>query len=518
MRRHWLPALVLTAAIVAAAACSSGSENTASPSATPSLATFEATTCSANIVPAGQDAGGMRCGFVTVPEDRTRRSGRTIRLAIAVIKATGPQPVPDPLLYLSGGPGQPNLADNMQGFTRDAVAPVQATRDLVFFDQRGTGLSTPSLTCPEVTGATRAAFAADLSNVAQAQGAAAALRACHDRLQADVDFTAYSSKESAADIVDVMHALGYDTYNIYGLSYGTRLALEAMRDEPRRIRSVVLDSTLPPQARGDAEVSASFQRSVETLLAGCKADAACSTAYPDLEQVYFGLVAKAGAAPIVVEPKDPATGETTRVVVNGDRILAGSQQAFYQTNLLPLLPFAVKAISSGNTAILEMIAQQVAFTANDYAQAMQTAANCNDVTMRLTVDDVAQATKGVRPEILAGHLGIVDAGDLKVQQELCRAFGITRTDPGQAGAVTSDIPTLIFSGEYDPITPPAWGRLAARTLSHGSFVSFPGSGHGLFFGRTQCAVQIAAAFLAEPSAAPDHSCADALGEPKFLAQ
>jgi pimeloyl-ACP methyl ester carboxylesterase len=178
----------------------------------------------------------------------------------------------------------------------------------------------------------------------------------------------------------------------------------------------------------------------------------------------------------------------------------------------------VKAIASGNTAVLTTLAQQVAFVSSDYAQAMTTAVNCNDVTMRLTPDDVSAATRDVRPEVVAGHLGIADADDLQVAQDLCRAYGITSSDTADSGPVASDIPVLIFSGEYDPITPPAWGMDAARTLSHSSFVSFPGSGHGLFFGRNACAVEIAAGFIANPDGAAEHGCADALGEPKFLAQ
>ena len=499
--------------------CSGGSRKsprTATPA--PSRARFEDAACTAP-VPDGQRPQDMRCGTLTVPENRAESDGRTIELAVAVLKSTSATPAPDSVLYLSGGPGAPNLTGNMQWFGRDFAAPLQATRDLVFFDQRGTGLSQPSLACPEQNGAFRAALAANLTNKETAEGSYAILRRCHDRLAADgVDFTAYSSRESASDIADLMQALGYEQYNIYGVSYGTRLAVEAMRDDPEHVRSVVLDSTLPPQSRGAAEQAASFDRVISTLANGCKADPGCAKAYPSLEQTFFDLVARADVTPIEVEPHDPATGAPTRVVVNGDRIMAGAFQAFYDTSLLPLLPFAAHEIAGGNTALLTALAQQVAFVADPIAPAMQEAVECNDVTMSLTPDDVSEATKGVRQAILDGHIGIVDEGDLDAAQDVCRAFGITQTDAREREPVTSDIPTLVFGGEYDPITPPAWGEAAASTLSQSYFVLFPGSGHGELFGRHDCAIAIAASFFGAPPEAPDESCVAAIGEPKFLAQ
>ncbi len=510
---------LFVASMVVLAGCAGSSKKIA---ATPTLirpaAHFEDAPCTPAL-PAGQRSEDVRCGVLTVPENRTKSDGPTLRLAVAVLKSTSATSAPDPVVYLSGGPGQPNLTGNMQNFGREFAAPLQAKRDLVFFDQRGTGLSLPSLACSELNSASRNALAANISNKEQSQGFATVLRQCYDRLaKAGVDFTAYSSRESAADIGDLMQALGYDRYNLYGLSYGTRLALEAMRDDPEHIRSVVLDSTVLPQSRGGAEQAATFDRVVSLLLAGCKADAGCGKAYPTLEQTFFDLIARADTSPIEVAPRDPATGLPARVVVNGDRILAGAFQAFYDTSLLPLLPFAANAIAGGNTALLTFLAQQVAFISDSTAQAMGTAVECNDVTMSLTSNDVADATKGVRKAILEAHIGITDPDDLQAAQDVCRAFGIGETDPHEREPVTSDIPTVVFGGEYDPITPPAWGHTATETLSHSSFVLFPGSAHGELFGRHDCAIAIAASFLDDPTRVPDESCIAGLGEPKFLVQ
>ncbi|HEX5479034.1 MAG TPA: alpha/beta hydrolase [Dehalococcoidia bacterium] len=512
-RRH-LAALLIVACALALAACSgSKSAPTPTPTVPPRPAVYASASCPVG-APAGQD---MQCGYLAVPENRSKPDSHTIKLAVAVIKSTSPNPAPDPMIYLSGGPGQPGLADNMQAFSKTFAEPVQSKRDLVFLDQRGTGYSQPLLGCPETNDAFRAALAQDIRNDAQNAGANAAVKACHDRLAKDgIDFSGYSSKENALDVKDLMHALGYAKYNVYGVSYGTRLALEVMRQDPQHVRSVILDSTLPPQVTPELAQSATFQRAVNTLVSGCDADTKCESAYPDLESTYFALVAKANQQPITVQPTDGATGQKATVVVNGDRILSGTFQALYDTSLIPLLPFAAKQIATGNTAILEQIAQQVAFANLDIAQAMNVAVECNDTVMSQKASDVAAATKGVRPEILAGHLGVSTAAELKDAQDVCRLFGITSTVPGTTDPVTSDIPTLVLAGEYDPVTPPDWGKLAAKTLSHSYFFQFPASGHGELFGRRDCAIALAATFLDDPSQAPDGSCVSSIAEPAFL--
>lgn len=516
--RRTVSLIFVIASALTLAACSHASKQSApTPTTAPPAARFANASCTAPL-PAGQTAANVRCGVLTVPENREVSDGRTIQLAVAILKSTSPTPDPDPMLYLSGGPGQANLTGNMQWFSRNWAAPLQANRDLVFFDQRGTGLSRPLLTCPEVDTAFKTALAANLTAEEESNGQVAVMRQCHDRLAREgVDFTAYSSKESAADVADLMQALGYDRYNIYGVSYGSRLALEVMRDHPQHVRSVVLDSTVLPQGSGPAAQAASFDRAINVMIAGCKANPACAKAYPTLEQTFFDLVNKANASPITVEPKDPATGEPTTVVVNGDRILAGAFSAFYNTSLLPLLPFAANAIADGNTAILTTVAAQVA-TNGDVAQAMGEAVTCNDVTMSLTPQEVATAIAGVRPAILAAHIGITDDADLKSAQDLCRAFGITQVGTQERQPVVSDVPTLVLAGEYDPITPPANGRTVADAFSHSFYFLFPGSGHGELFERSDCALALAASFFNDPAKAPGAGCIAGLAEPNFLAQ
>jgi pimeloyl-ACP methyl ester carboxylesterase len=491
-------------------ACGGGSSK--APTATPApayTATFEQSACPWPL-PDGQTQEGVRCGFVVVPEDRAKAAPRNVRLAVAVFKATADTGVLDPVVRLQGGPGFSDVK-YLGNATVDSLKPTQDRHDIVFFDQRGTGLSEPSLRCPEVRDNMISSLAENLRAAEDAARANAALLKCHDRLAAEgVDFGAYNSAASASDVADVMSALGYGDYSIYGISYGTRLALTVMRDHPEHVRSVVLDSALPPQVNGLSEAAKNFERALNTLVAGCQAAAACNAAYPNVAQDFSDLVTKLNREPAIVEPQDPSTQKTARVVVNGDRLAAGTWQALYDTQLIPVLPFAAAQIAKGNMGLLNVLAGQIVFSFADLSDGMAASVNCHDETPFNTEETVAEANRNVRKEIVEASIGVTNNAALKRELDLCSAWGAGTADARENEAVSSDIPTLILAGEYDPITPPAWGKLAAQTLSRSFVVEFPATGHGALSGQHPCASTIMAAFREDPSKQPDTSCTAAI--------
>ena len=511
MIRRSILVAIISAAIVAAAC---GGSSSKAPTATPTpayTATFEQSACPWPL-PEGWKPDGVRCGFVVVPENRSNASARKVRLAVAVFKATADAGVLDPVIGLQGGPGFSDVK-YLGGLTLDQQDP---RYDLVYFDQRGTGLSEPSLRCPEVRDNMISSLAENLRAAEDAARMNVALLKCHDRLAAEgVDFSAYNSAASASDVADVMSALGYGDYGIAGISYGTRLALTVMHDHPEHVRSVVLDSTLPPQVNKLSDVAKNFERALDTEAAGCKADAACNAAYPNMTQDFFTLVAKLNQEPVTVEPQDPSTKKPVRVVVNGDRLVAGIFNALYDTKLLPVLPFALAQIAQGNLGLLNLIAGQIVFRFADLSHGLYASVECHEETPFNTEETVAQSNKGVRQEIAETGFGVTSSAELKRELDLCNAWGAGTADAREHDAVSSDIPTLILAGEYDPITPPAWGRLAAQTLSHSFVVDFPATGHAALSGQFPCASKIVDAFRADPSKQPDASCAAAIPPPKF---
>jgi hypothetical protein len=163
------------------------------------------------IVPGGRD---VTCGYLTVPEDRSQPDGREIRLHVAVFTSESGNPAPDPIVYLEGGPGGEPLETLVFTF-EDFFAPYLAERDVIIFDQRGTGLSEPSLACPELVDASIEYLDDVLSDEEEAEIYLTAMSACRERLATDgINFTAYNSRENAADLNDLRIALGYDEWEL----------------------------------------------------------------------------------------------------------------------------------------------------------------------------------------------------------------------------------------------------------------------------------------------------------------
>ncbi|MDQ6603236.1 MAG: alpha/beta fold hydrolase, partial [Chloroflexota bacterium] len=199
---------------------------------------FAAAACPFKLGPGEEDGQNVACGYLVVPEEHAHPAGRTIRLAVATVKSVGAPPAPEPIIVLNGGPGQ-GSEGFLAGFLSDRL-PLKALLErytVVFFDQRGTGYSQPSLACPDAGGATPGGA---IAATAPTEQELAAPIKCHDRLVSEgVNLSAYNSAESAADVNDLRTALRYDQVNLLGISYGTRLALTVLRDFPQIVRSTV---------------------------------------------------------------------------------------------------------------------------------------------------------------------------------------------------------------------------------------------------------------------------------------
>ncbi|MBK7895873.1 MAG: alpha/beta fold hydrolase [Anaerolineaceae bacterium] len=235
---------------------------------TATTADFQFTDCPFNA------SGDIECGFLTVPEDRSSASSPTIELAVAIVAAPDGATAP-PIVYLAGGPGGSGIDDYIAD-PEGWEMPFLQNRDLILLDQRGTGFSEPSLDCPE--------FAE-----ADEQDNPDAL--CFDRLTSEgINLMAYNTQENAADVEALRQALGIEAWDLLGISYGTRLALEVMRNHPAGIRAVILDSPFPPNADTPVDEVYSFTDALAELVADCERDDSCRENYPDLENVFLDTV------------------------------------------------------------------------------------------------------------------------------------------------------------------------------------------------------------------------------------
>ncbi|MGI8687418.1 MAG: alpha/beta hydrolase [Thermomicrobiales bacterium] len=285
------------------------------------LPRFDMTVCPFAL-PAGEVLGKtVDCGYLIVPERRDAPQSPTVRLALARFRAMDGNVDGGPWVYVAGGWGNSvqGLVSNTTGsFRREATTH----HDFIVYDQRGVGLSQPSLTCPELGDTALAAYQQPTSAGSSVPPAVAAASHCHDRLvQQGIDVTAYTSVEDAADLNDLRVALGYRQLNLSGISYGTVRALTVMRDFPDAVRSAVLDSTAPLQTNLITDWGGNFDRALRLLFARCVADSRCHSAYPTLESDFSQVVAQLNAAPASITITDPKSGQSYPLVITGTRLV-----------------------------------------------------------------------------------------------------------------------------------------------------------------------------------------------------
>lgn len=499
-------AVVVVAALLAA--CSSG-KSASTPTTTTSTATtsprytpvFAKGPCNDEVP---QDAR-IECGTLTVPEDRSKPDGRKVVLPVAIVHTADPDPAPDPVVYFSGGPGYPGLTD-AEGFLRKGQT---GNRDVILFDQRGTGRADPSLDCPEVHEATATILGAADSFANEGRILSDALLACRDRIRGTgVDLDQYNTVSVADDAADLRTAMGIKEWNLFGVSYGTTVALEMLRQHPEGVRSAVIDSVLPMDVgAAGPEVAASFERVKRVFFDGCAKDAACHGAYPNLEADTNEVIAKLDASPYHGTIENPTLHRQTPITITGADATAGLFNAFYDTDLIPQLPNVIEQLKSGTAnAIIDQLATQGIDFVNGAAEAQTAAVDCHDRGAFVHDGDTAQ--------VLRDHPD--DSTLLLFSEVSCAEFGVAPAPAGFNDPVHSDLPTLVLGDEYDPVTPPDQSKHAAETLTHSTFVEFPGLGHGAVFSTPECPEIIFRAFLADPTAKVDTSCVAAMHPPKWV--
>lgn len=305
--------------------------------------------CPPNAVPPTEVEGStVICGRVNVPEDHAKPDGTRIDLAFAVLKARTLSPVADPVIYLHGGPGGGAIT-GLAGIVHPLFDGYRSRRDVVTFDQRAAGISSDMVTCFDTLGGN--IFELLVPTAAADDMQVQFFRDCVAELAAKGnDLTAYNTYQNARDVQALMLALGYDDYNIYGVSYGTTLGLEVMRSAPEGVRSVVLDSVSPPQAKVYDENIKPEVESIQAVLDQCAADAACAKAYPDLEAVLFRVAEQLEKAPIPAARGKPAV--TIQSLID---LFAKRNQFGRLPNATRLIPLILTEWDRGETTTWDLL-------------------------------------------------------------------------------------------------------------------------------------------------------------------
>ena len=460
------------------------------------------------VLPDGyQDDRHVTCGDLLVPEQRGDPNTRHIRLAVAIFHPKHGPIEADPVIFLSGGPGVSAL--EMIRYQFDEVfAPIldNTARDLVIFDQRGVGRSQPALDCPTLDELSLELLDLEIDGRQLNKDHArekilVAISECRKNLSMFSDLTAYHSPASANDVADLVLALGYERVNLWGGSYGTRLALEVMRSNPAWVRSVVLDAVYPPDVNLYLDAPANYHRALERFFGSCSKNQICSQNYPDLKQMFYTTVDHLNTDPVMVEITDPFTMQDYPAVMDGDALLGLIFQALYDTYFRYRLPQVIYEVANEDFETINQLRGVFVGLLPVASRGMMFSVQCREALF-LEQEDIYDGRLQKYPRI-AGMYEHASVG--RLTYAACRIWDVPPIPVENRLPVYSDMPMLIMSGEFDPITPPAWARHAAESLENVYIYEYPGIGHGAS-AVDGCPRTMLIEFLKNPTKIPDDTC------------
>lgn len=462
-------------------------------------------------VPQAELGANYSCGYLTVPENRDDPKSRTIRILVARVKAVSDKPKPDPIVFLAGGPGGAGTL-SAPGVVAGGM---NADRDVIFVNQRGTIHDDPHLSCPEMDEFTARALDLVFEDPSTADLDAASVDACRKRLEPlGFRLASYNTRENAADIAALRGKLGIDQWNVYGVSYGTDLAQQLLRAHPAGIRSVVLDSVVPPAIN---LVDSWWQAPASGLAAifqACANQPRCATAYPDLPTVFLETVNKLSRAPLRVDTTRP-NGEQAHVTIDGSKVVPLVLEWSADPAKVTDIPRMIFGLSHGDGSLA---AAGIAATVPPADQrglvgaGLALGAYCQEMANWTTPDEALAQARAAMPGLPDSVLRITPTGSWIFRE--CGAWGLGRSDTADRLPVYSKVPTLILSGSFDSSTAPRWVREITPGLSNSVALRFPGVGHAVL-PTSGCAQSIMSAFLNDPRIDVDQSCIASMTFPTF---
>ncbi len=473
------------------------------------------------------------CATIMAPEQYDRPSARTLRLTVAVLRSTAAKPAADPVIFVEGGPGASpfgpaELTEERMESWWELSAPFRRTRDFVLFDPRGIGRSEPNTNCTELDGL------AGPSRVVNREGrerdsarhlkdlppppvqieAESAVEACAVRLQgAGVDLETFTTAAAADDIITIATALGATRFNLLAVSYGTRAALEVLRRsqsqvQESQVRALVLDAVYPSDVNAVEEEAWLTQRALRQLFDDCAASRSCRTAFPNLERRFLALAAALNASPVTVNVG--ALQQPLTVRLDGTTLIAAVLEAMAEDSPIRRLPALINQATRGRLEPLARYAPTLRLGDPDTAEGMAFSIECRETVN--AADPLRSANNHHRWSVLPGG----EADD--PEKRVCAVWPSGRGPETTARQpVASAVPVLLFSGAYDPVTPPEWGAHAAHTLSQSQHMVFRATGH-VVTASEPCARRSAARFIEQPDSAKRLACPTANKPPAFDAR
>ena len=399
-----------------------------------------------------------RCGTLLRPLDPTDDSSEQIALAIAIVPALSLEPARDPFVPIAGGPGQSTI--KFYAGWSAAFERIRKDRDIVLIDQRGTGDSAP-MACEFDDDVMEGKYSRELTLQATQE--------CLETLPHDPRY--FTTSVAVADLEALRSALGYEMLNLYGISYGTRVAQHFARRYPESTRTLIIDGVVPPQLPLGPEIATESQRAIDRVFDRCRDDVGCNARFPDLRQDFATLRTDLDNGPVSVELPDPVTAKVETLEFSSEHLGAAIRLLLYSPRTIALLPLLITSASDGNYAPLAAQYQMaVSSLVESMNIGMHNAVVCTEDMPFIDRDRLDHDA------IAASYLGPVQ---LDAIETMCSIWPAGILDDNLREPLSIDKPVLLLSGDADPITPPRYAELAAINLSKAWLLTGRNQGHGL---------------------------------------
>ena len=437
-------------------------------------------------ISAGPGASSIeaRCGTLSRPLDPSGEEPGEIELRVAVVPALNLTPEPDPLLPIAGGPGQ----GSVDFYTAYAWAfeSVRRDRDILLIDQRGTGESA-TMNCEFDEDLIEGEFSTELTIEYTEQ--------CLEQLPYDPRF--FTTSVAVRDIEAVREALGYPSLNLYGVSYGSRVAQHFARRYPASTRTLVIDGVVPPQISLGPEIATESQKAIDRILARCEEDDACNERFPHIDETFARIVEQLKRSPVSIQVPDPSTGRLQDLEFGTGELATAIRLLAYHPNSVALIPLLVSEAGNGNFVPLGSQFMMTMIAMGDaLALGMHNAVMCTEDVPFYDPDSIDY------DGLEASYMGMLQ---LDALQAICSVWPAGPIDDGFKTPLETDIPVLLLSGDADPITPPRYADMAAVDLENATHLIGKHQGHGQV--SVGCTPRLIADFIetADPTAL-DASC------------
>jgi len=450
----------------------------------------------------------IRCAYYTPPIEKPNQLHR-FHLPVVYFQHDPKKLDPNPLIYISGGPGYATGIDKLGIYIwHEWIKQMNWQHDILFFDQRAIGKGFPNAHCPKILESSIHNLGHAFSDQQDLNFWYQFAKRCYQHFNNKLEIDLISTQHTVNDITNLMQLYPAKSWNIYSISYGTRVALELMKQQPKQLRSVILDSVYPQNKNELMVIPELMQETLHNLYTECRLSYTCNQQAPNLKQKVDTIVKQLNQKPIWITVKPANYHKKIKVFVNGHRFIWALYQSMYSWRAINSAPMMLLQAERGNYQGLKFLIQKSAEYSLDTLFSIPAfySVECADRKSEVQEKDYLQKVNQ--------YSDVKAFTQFQWRYDTCKVWKTKRANKQSFNLTQSDVPTLILNGELDPVTPPQWAIEVAKQLKNSYTFIVKGIGHAVV-ASDDCSGAIARAFLIDPRKKPNLACQRRWQRPQF---